>query len=386
MRMGKGRLQIGQGNLCSVVVTTSRPHQHSGAANPHSRIPAQLQDKPAFGEARGWQLSKRRGEDRYRQKSPARLPATAVKFDSAPLTSTGKVAKRRKTRQKPKKGLDRPSKNRSSRGPRTRAANELSGRRALDDQQSEGLSLASLMHGLFGPPEPTGRRRGRPTIADNFLLGHRNWWLSFFEECWPEIGFGLLAIRKRKTGTIEDVRKVFQSLRGGSRSDHVRAFLCGSPEKTDGKTLRANLRAVSELRTEIQKLEDRRSELEWRCAEAERALAQASEQEKETIRTLADARNQSLRELDEKLAHSQAQLKELEQRLENQQTYWFCSQLLDFLCQARYAVRPLPLANAMAGLPGMGWRASFARTSRMKRSPGEARFAYRVFETISRMW
>ena len=242
------------------------------------------------------------------------------------------------------------------------------------------------MHGLFGPPEPTGRRRGRPTIADNFLLGHRNWWLSFFEECWPEIGFGLLAIRKRKTGTIEDVRKVFQSLRGGSRSDHVRAFLCGSPEKTDGKTLRANQRAVSELRTEIQKLEDRRSELEWRCAEAERALAQASEQEKETIRTLADARNQSLRELDEKLAHSQAQLKELEQRLENQQTYWFCSQLLDFLCQARYAVRPLPLANAMAGLPGMGWRASFARTSRMKRSPGEARFAYRVFETISRMW
>jgi hypothetical protein len=242
------------------------------------------------------------------------------------------------------------------------------------------------MHGLLGSPGPTSPRRVRPTIADNFMLGQRNRWLSFFEACWPQIGFGLLAIRKRKTGPIEDVRKVFESIQEGNRSGLVRAFLCGSPEKADGKTLRANLRAASELRTQIQSLEDQRLKLEWACAKVERALAQASEQEKETIRTLADARNRSLHELNEKLGHAQTKLKELERRLENHQTYWFCSQLLDFLCQARYAVKPLPLANTMAGLPEMGWRTSLERTSRMKRSPVEVHFAYRVFETISRIW
>ncbi len=297
------------------------------------------------------------------------------------------MPKRKKARQKRKKGLDGFAKRRPS-GRRNRggAGQERRGNRSSDAQQSGEFSFAPSPSWLPGPPEPAKPKKGRPTVADNFLLGGRNDWLSFFEECWPGIGFGLLGIRKLGGGTIEDLRKVFEPIQGGNRHDLAHVFLGGSPQEVDSKTLRANRIRASKLRYEIQGMHHLRLDLVRSCAEAESALAQAGEQGQEIIQAEAIQRKERLRELDAKLAQAETESKELDRRVENEEAYWYCSELLDFLGKGRCAIKPLRLANALAGLPDMGWRESDDRCSKMARSSPFAQFPYGVFRVISRLW
>ena len=322
-----------------------------------------------------------------RRKNPGDLPGTAVKFRRASQGNSGKMPKRKKARQKPEEGLDRFAKKRPS-GKRKggRAAQERSGNRSSDTQQTGGFSLVPLPTWLPDPSEPVRPKRGRPTVGDTFLLSGLNNWLSFFEECWPEIGFDLLGFRKRKGSTIEDLRTVFERIPGGNRRDLAQVFLRGSPLEVDSKTLRADRIRAAKLPHQIQEMRNLRLGFVQSCTEAERALAQASEQDREIIQAQANGRKDRLSDLDEKLARAEMESEELSQRVKNEETYWFCSQLLDFLRKDRYAIEPLPLANAMAGLPDMGWRESYDRTSKMTRSSDFVQFPYRAFDVISRIW
>ena len=297
------------------------------------------------------------------------------------------MPKRKNARQKPKEGLDRFSKKRpSGRRKRGRAAQERSGNRSSDTQQIGGFSLVPLPTWLPGPSEPAKPKRGRPTVGDSFLLGSLNNWLYFFEECWPEIGFDLLGFRKRKGGTIEDLRKVFEPIQGRNRRDLAHVFLRGSPQEVDRKTLRADRIRAAKLPHQIQEMRNLRLGFVQSCTAAERALGEASGQDREIIQAQANEKKERLRELDEKLARAEAESEELNQRVKNEETYWFCSQLLDFLCEVRYAIEPLPLARGMAGLPDMGWRESYDRTSKMTRSSDFVQLPYRAFDVISRIW
>jgi len=297
------------------------------------------------------------------------------------------MPRRKKARQKPKEGLDRFSKKQPSGGrKRGRAGYERSGNRSSDIQQSGEFSLVPLPTWLPGPSEPAKPKRGRPTVGDTFLLSGLNNWLSFFEECWPEIGFNLLEFRKRKGGTIEDLRKVFEPIQGGNRRDLAHVFLRGSPQEVDSKALRADRIRASKLPHQIQEMRNLRFGLVQSCTEAERALAQASGHDRQIIQAQANERTERLRDLDEKLARAETESKQLTQWVKNEETYWYCSQLLDFLRKARYAIEPLPLANAMAGMPEIGWRESYDRTSKMTRSSDYVQFPYRALDLISRIW
>ena len=292
---------------------------------------------------------------------------------------------RKKARQKVKKGLDRSKRNRAS-GRRKRG---LAGKKPRGNRppvQSSELAFATSLGWMPGPSEPAKPKRGRPTIPDNFLLGRRNHWLSLFEEFWPDICFNLRGIRKRKDGTIADVCQVFEPIRGGIRSNLADVFLRGSPQEVDGKTLRADRIRALKLRYEIQERRDHRAILVRSCTEAEGALAQADGQDKEAIQAQANQRKERLREFDDRLPQAETESKELDQRVKNEETYWYCSQLLDFLSKGRYAIEPLRLANAMAGLPEMGWRESSDRCPKMVRSPAFGHFHYGISEAIAHIW
>ncbi len=75
----------------------------------------------------------------------------------------------------------------------------------------------------------------------------------------------------------------------------------------------------------------------------------------------------------------------LSKKLRDQEAYVSRAELLDFLQSRRYAVNPRNLANALAGLPTMKWRQSFARCTHMSFF-SEPSFEYRVVETISGIW
>ncbi len=250
-----------------------------------------------------------------------------------------KNAETQKTRQKPQEGLDRPTSKKALRGrKRAQQGQPRKPHRPSPAKGSSGWPLEAAPIWLHGLPEAEKPKKGRPTIADNFLLGNRNNWLSFFEEFWPEVGFSLLALRKQETSTIEAIRKVFEPVRGKDRSLSAEAFLRGTPQTIEGQALRSNRIRGSRLHHEIQEMQSQRRELEFSCAEAENALTQAGEQEKEIIQAQANQRKERLLELEEKLPRAENESKELDKKVQDQETYWYCSQLLDFLRKGRYTV------------------------------------------------
>jgi hypothetical protein len=229
-------------------------------------------------------------------------------------------------------------------------------------------------------------KRGRPTVPDNFLLGARNSWLYYLEEAWPEIGLPLLNIRKAGIGTIEDIQKIFEPVQSKDNCDHGKAFLHGSPQPVEGKELRRTRIRNSALSYEIQEMQSQHSELLRSCVEAENTLRHVDEQEKEIVQTEIKRRKESLLQLEEGLRQAESKSNKLNKVVLSAETYWYCSQLLAFLSgKKRYAVTPIKLANALAGLPQMGWRESFIRCSKMQRC-SSARLPYRVVQVVSCIW
>lgn len=237
------------------------------------------------------------------------------------------------------------------------------------------------------------RKRGRPTIQDEFLLESRNYWRSFFEQCWPEVGWPLLCIRKRRGSTVEDVRKAFEIVRGKPHCDSAEVFLRGSPIQTRRKELLSNRIRSNKLHYEIQRLQSERPQLQLACTEAENALKDASGEDRERIRAEVSRRREGLRKLEERLGRAESEIVELDKTVRGQEVYRYCSQLIDFLyyrrsarsASPRYALNPLNLANSLAGLDQMDWRQSHRRCSAM-RGESFVQLPYRIFLTISRIW
>jgi hypothetical protein len=237
---------------------------------------------------------------------------------------------------------------------------------------------------MAGPEKP---KRGRRTVPNNFLLGSRNNWLSMFEENWAEIGFSLLEIRRRERSAIEDVRKAFDSFKGTDTGAFSKVFLQGTPQEVTGKEMRANRSFNSTFHRNIERMRSQQTDLMRSYVEVEHALEEPGYQHNEILQTQEKQIKGRLLQLKEDLRRAENELPQFDQQKRDQEAYWYCSQLLDFLHgKRRNAVKPLNLANALAGLPEMGWRESDARCSKMHRSSPCVGLSYRIVELVSRMW
>lgn len=225
---------------------------------------------------------------------------------------------------------------------------------------------------------------GRPTIADNLLLGSRNQWRSFFEQCWHDIGWPLLQIRRRRNSTLKDVQQVFKTVEGKAYCDHAMAFLRGEPQETTVMMLREQRIASSNLRFELQDMQRAHPELQQACAVAQSAAEQAGENYKVPIQLEAAHRRKVSNRHARKIKAKETKCLALECTVRNQETYLYCYELLDFLRSRRYAVNPISLANALAGLPDMRWRQSVARCSDMPTDAG-TQHPHAVFQLIDRL-
>jgi hypothetical protein len=235
--------------------------------------------------------------------------------------------------------------------------------------------------------EPDKPRRGRPTIPDNHLLGRRNSWLYFFEEAWPEIGCYLLKIRKAGHATIDDVQRVFEAVPSKDNNDSGKAFLRGSPQGVDPKEMRRNKRSESVLGDKIQGMHSQCTELERICAEAEEAVKEADIEGKKLIEEELMSEKPRLDQLRKQLEKARSDAEDLHKAVLGQETHWYCSELLKFLCgKKQYSINPFKLANALAGLPVMGWRESYSRCSKMQKSSPFSRLPYLIFEVTFSIW
>lgn len=229
---------------------------------------------------------------------------------------------------------------------------------------------------------------GRPTIADNLLLDSRNQWRAFFEKCWPEIGWPLSRIRKRRKSTIKDLQGVFEEVRNKPLCDHAKIFLSGELHEITVQALREQTMASNKLRYEVQDMQNKRPELQRLCLEAANALSQASETENAAIQAELVRRIHVLKQHEGRFDAKTPECIALEKQVRDGEVYLYCSELLNFLQsegKRKRAITPLNLANALAGVPYMRWRQSETRCSKML-ADAFAQHPYAVFQLIERLF
>jgi len=229
-------------------------------------------------------------------------------------------------------------------------------------------------------------KRGRPTIKDDFLVGARNQWASLLEESWPEIGWQLLQIRKNLTSTIEDVRKAFQPVKEKSHNPGLASpFYRGTFETATPAEVHQNRVRVGDLQAEIHHARAKLTETERSKSELDVAIKTVAPEYASTVQKEITRRQETLDRLQSEINRLTIEEHNLNKKSSDQEAYVYASQLLDFLHSVgRYAINPQSVANAVAGLPMMGWRQSHLRCSQMPLQ--RPRIHYLVLEVIVSLW
>jgi hypothetical protein len=230
-------------------------------------------------------------------------------------------------------------------------------------------------------------KRGRPTTPDNFLVGARNAWVWLLEESWPEIGLALISIRKRKKSSIQDIQTALTPARGKGNGGLVTNFVHTTVDMSDTAQVRQGRKDLFDLAERIREVGAEVSDADWRCNETINALLQpdAGPGEKEIVEDETTQRCIRLIRLRKKMFSLEQEAGWAAEKLADQEAYVSQSQLLDYLQSGRYAVEPLSIGNAMAGLPLMGWRQSYDRCSAMPYET-ESHFNYRLLQAVVAIW
>ena len=274
----------------------------------------------------------------------------------------------------------------------------LKGGDILLDKRSGGLWSAKMMKGMMSAKdgfvafsdgtlpiegfEPDRPKRGPRTIRDNWLLGNRNAWNELLEQSWLRVGWPLLRIRDKRTSTIEDVRKALEPVKGMPyNSGLAESFYRETVEPAKPTAVLKTQKHIGEVDAEVIKVQAKREQCFRSCLDADAAMKMAGPDDTVAVQEEALNRLQRLLQSADDLKRLETKREVLHKQWLDQKAYVFQSELLDFLLSRRYAINPHNLSDALAGLPGMKWRQSFARCSGMEfNQPAQE---YEVLELIA---
>ncbi len=225
-----------------------------------------------------------------------------------------------------------------------------------------------------------GKRAGRPTLDDDRLAADRDaleWLLSVG---WPDVGWQL-----PKAKTLQEVRQALEPLRGHPSESLIVRFLRPTSVTATAKEIRQSRNVLGKAVEYLRQAQERHDRCTEACREGELAMSQARHEQREIIETEFTRRRADLESAKTVLDKARDAKKTLENDLANKEASFAQHQLLAFIKKKNYARNPLRLANAMAGLPDLGWSVSYARCSKMTCSQSPS-FPFRVFETIKAIW
>ena len=226
-----------------------------------------------------------------------------------------------------------------------------------DFELNGGQNLAQLLTGF---PQQL-RKRGRPSeLAGSELLSIRDRYVQALENEWGTIGWDLFTAK-----SLADVRMAFAPINSQNslyyrvdcftRDPHNRAV-----EADDLRKLRRQLQENSgECRLAIDSETFCRERLERLAG----ALQQCSSPEQtEYVRGEQTIRQKLLDTARQNVEAARKTEDSIRRELESKEARFAQDEVLDFVCSGRYSFIPLNLANAIAGLPFMGWRQSMKRS------------------------
>jgi hypothetical protein len=247
----------------------------------------------------------------------------------------------------------------------------------LDELTNHGLLPGTEALRLVAEPDSDSK-------PDGFLVGSRNAWVRFLEQCWPVIGPQILSIAQKPASTIEEVRRALLPAKehphdAGLGTHFYRERI---QQATPADVVDTGTR-FDQVAAEILQATAGKDRAAHSCAEAQAALGLATNpKEKEHVEQVVQQRKENLTQLDAKLVELQRRQKELEETLRDQQAYVCRSEMLDFLLAAEQPVDPRHIANAVAALPRKSWRESVALCSQAPFDP-YVQHEYQVFQVIS---
>lgn len=219
------------------------------------------------------------------------------------------------------------------------------------------------------------KRGPKFSLDEDTLINRRDNLLGLIEADWGVFGWEL-----KNAKSVSDVRNAFKLIDPGIQH-HIQIVMRDTEAKKTRKELRQQQRRLLELEANP-KTASREKERRERWEKADAALQQARGTDREIeIRLVVEARQ---REHSEAQANYEALLRtigESRTKYVDAQAYFAQAELLRFVRSRRYSFAPINLANAMAGLPEMGWRQSAKRCGRHKRKHGDTT-SYWLFKLV----
>jgi hypothetical protein len=222
-----------------------------------------------------------------------------------------------------------------------------------------------------------GRKQG---IDDGYLQGTRDHLVWLLEGTWGEVGWTVQKIK-----TPADVRRALVSWEQHHHRYVVEALLRPSDHPATSKTLNAIRRRLARLNRSIRDAYEFQQQRRESLDRAESALAQqVSQDNQERIAAEREKRLQAFRSAEAEYLAVNSRRDKLEQQLKDGEAHFARTEFVRFCKSRRYTLNPLNTANALAGLPFIGWRQSAKRCRKWKSANANG-FAYQMFNIIRRI-
>jgi len=232
---------------------------------------------------------------------------------------------------------------------------------------------------MLGRSEKKSRARGRPPLDNDLLLGRRDTFVGVLESSWADIGWSL-----KKARSIRNVREALIPLRGYALAYPLDLFLEEAPVEASAPEMRAIRRGAWEAaRAAREASEDYDKQLQL-VNEAKAALAQAEGQPdtRKIVMAELEKRQQKQDRFATELKEASERRDALDRELHKTQAFIAQTELLKLVKSKRYVFTPRNLANAMAGLPYIGWRQSIKRCAKFP-CQSAVSINYQVFELVA---
>ena len=206
------------------------------------------------------------------------------------------------------------------------------------------------------------KRRGpRTEFSDPQLHNRREQLVQAFAAEWGEIGWEL-----RRCQKPSDLIRIFTLFSETYVRDIIAVLCCPSAEPVSSATLhkvRAKLRLLVEP---IRQADELKRQAQEQLQRADQALFQAPGINRRMLkRARKRRRKEAWKSLQDYRALSDEE-RRLDARLKDLESSFARNEVFRFLKSRRYELTPLSLANAVAGLPYMGWRQSMRRNAKAR--------------------
>ena len=230
------------------------------------------------------------------------------------------------------------------------------------------------------------QKLGRRTIDDGRLGSNRDAILNLLCPWWPDVGWQLTTARTR-----EQLRRALQPATVHGNRQYIDRFLRATNVTADASEIRKKRDSVGPAVRAMHDAQAKRNKRMEECREIETAWSQARPDQLDFVRREFPRRRAACQDAQDQAFAAESKERTVENELLDMEAAYAQDELLTFITKAKYALHPLNLASAMAGLPCaidvpfLGVWVSHARCSKLDCSEPYS-FHYELFATIESIW